>query len=50
MRFLSYIFAILVATLPMLWIDDYRITNSIWWTVTLAWHLGRLFGWFEMEN
>lgn len=44
MKIYRYIFAVLIAMLPMLWIDNYTICNPIWWTVVLAWHFGTLFG------
>lgn len=44
MKVYRYILAVLIAILPMLWIDNYTICNPIWWTVVLAWHLGTLFG------
>lgn len=50
MKNLRYIFAVLVAIFPMLWIDDYTIANPIWWTVVLAWHLGTMFGHYDKEN
>ena len=50
MKFLRYLFAGLIAVLPMLWIDDYTIHNPIWWTVVLAWHLGMVFGYYNQEN
>ena len=50
MRFLRYLFAGLIAVLPMLWIDNYNIINPVWWTVVLAWHLGTWFGYYDQEN
>lgn len=50
MKFLRYLFAGLIAVLPMLWLDDYTITNPVWWTVVSAWHLGTLFGYFEHDE
>lgn len=47
MRFLGYLFTIIIAILPMLWIENYTFMNPIWWTVVGAWYGGRLFGWFE---
>lgn len=47
MRFLGYFFTMLIAILPMLWIDNYNLDNSVWWTVNVVWFLGRLFGYFE---
>ena len=41
---MRYILAILVGTLPMLWIPDYTFINPIWWTVVLAWHIGCVYG------
>jgi hypothetical protein len=51
MRKLGYLFAIIVAILPMLWTENYTFRNPVWWTVVIAWYGGRLFGWFEgMED
>ena len=41
---MRYILAILIAIVPLLWIEDYYFTNAVWWTVIGAWHLGTLFG------
>ncbi len=49
MKFLSYLFTIIISILPLLWIEDYTFRNPIWWTVMGAWLLGRIFGWFESE-
>ena len=46
MKILSYILIALVATVPGLWIENYIFTAPIWWTVVLAYLLGRLFGYF----
>ena len=50
MKILRYVFAVLIAALPTLWIDDYNVTNPIWWTVVLAWHLGTEFGILYKED
>lgn len=50
MRKLSFFIAIIVAILPMLWIEDYTFRNPVWWTVMIAWHGGCLFGWLENEE
>ena len=50
MKILRYLFAGLIAVLPVLWIDDYALTNPVWWTVVLAWHLGTAFGYYDKEN
>lgn len=47
MRLLSYLLTVVVATVPMLWIEQYTVTNPICWTVVAAHLLGRLFGYFE---
>ena len=47
MRLLSYLLTAVIATVPMLWIEQYTITNPIWWTVVIANFLGNLFGRFE---
>ena len=47
MKMLGYILAILVATVPLLWLEDYTITHPVWWTATSLYYLGRLFGYFE---
>lgn len=47
MRLLSYLLTVVVATIPMLWIEQYTVTNPICWTVVVAHLLGRLFGYFE---
>lgn len=49
MKTYRYIFAILIAIVPMLWIDNYTIHNSIWWTVVLTWHLGVWFGYIDKD-
>lgn len=50
MKYLSYILAGLIAVLPMIWIDNYTISNPVWWTVVGAWHFGRLLGMMEAED
>ena len=47
MRILGTILSCIVAVLPIVWLENYTVTNSIWWTVVLAWAFGRLFGYFE---
>ena len=47
MRLLSYLLTVVVATVPMLWIEQYTVTNPICWTVVAAHLLGRVFGYFE---
>ena len=47
MRIISFILIALVATIPALWIENYIFTNTIWWTVVMAYFLGNLFGYFE---
>ena len=47
MKLLSYLLTVVVATIPMLWIEQYTVTNPICWTVVVAHLLGRLFGYFE---
>ena len=47
MRLLSYLLTVAVTTVPMLWIEQYTVTNPICWTVVLAYLVGRLFGYFE---
>lgn len=47
MRLLSYLLTVAVATVPMLWIEEYAITNPICWTVVASHLIGRLFGYFE---
>lgn len=50
MKHLGLLFTILISILPMLWIEDYTVSHSIWWTVMGAWLLGRVFGWFENKE
>ena len=50
MKALGMLFSVIVAILPMLWINDYVYTNPIWWTVMGAWFFGRMFGWIESEE
>ena len=47
MRIISFILIALVATAPMLWIENYIFTNPVWWTVVLAYFFGNLLGYFE---
>lgn len=44
---MMYIFSLIVAFIPMLWIEDYNLTNPVWWTVMAAWFLGNLRGFNE---
>lgn len=44
MKILNYILTVLIATVPRLWIEDYIVTNPIWWTVTLSWIIGNCLG------
>lgn len=54
MKYLSYFLSGLIAVLPMLWIEDYTLTNPVWWTVFSAWNLGRIWTlievFFDKEN
>ena len=47
MKILNYILTVLIATVPNLWIEDYTVTNPIWWTVTSSWIIGNCFGYLE---
>lgn len=47
MKILNYLLTGIVATLPMLWLENYTLTNPIWWTVISAWIFGNLFGYLE---
>ena len=47
MKIVSYILTALIASVPILWIDDYAPTNPVWWTVIAVWTLGHLIGWFD---
>lgn len=44
MKYIEYIIAGFIAVFPMLWIDDYTYKNPVWWTVILAWMIGKFFG------
>ena len=39
-----YILPLIVAFVPGLWIEDYNLTNPIWWTVMATWFFGDLRG------
>ena len=47
MKILNYVLIAIIAIVPKLWIDDYTITNPIWWTVTQAWMIGNCLGYLE---
>ena len=47
MKILSYILVVLVATVPMLWIEGYTPLSPVWWTVTQAWIIGNCLGYLE---
>lgn len=47
MKVIKYLLIALVATVPGLWIENYSFTTPVWWTVVLAYLIGRLFGYFE---
>jgi hypothetical protein len=38
---------IFICTIPKLWIEDYTLTNPIFWTVFGAWFIGLVFGFIE---
>lgn len=50
MRFLGLLLTILISVLPMLWIEDYTVSNPIWWTVLIVWLLGRFVGLIESKE
>ena len=50
MNILSYVLIALVASVPGLWIENYFVTNPIWWAVTLSCVLGNLFGYLAGTN
>ena len=47
---IELIMAIIIATVPLLWIKDYYYYTSTWWTVVLAWHFGTAFGKWRGRN
>ena len=46
---ISLLFTVTISVLPMLWIEDYTVTNPIWWTVIIVGMLGRIIGRHEKE-
>jgi hypothetical protein len=50
MKYLYLFLSAFIVVLPMLWIDNYFITNSIWWTVVGAWHISRFVTLLEEED
>lgn len=44
MKIVCYMFIGLVATLPRLWIDDYTISNPVFWTMIAVANLGCMIG------
>ena len=47
MKILHYVMTALIAVIPGLWIEDYTVTNPVWWTVVLAWIISNPIGYFE---
>ncbi len=47
MKYLRLTLTMLVATLPMLWIENYTVTNSIFWTVYVSFFIGSILGYIE---
>ena len=47
MKILNYVLVALIAVVPIFWIENYTVTNPVWWTVVSAWIIGRLFGYLD---
>lgn len=47
MKILHYVMVALIAVIPKFWIEDYTVTNPIWWTVVLAWIISNAIGYLE---
>lgn len=50
MKHLGLLFTIIISVLPMLWIENYTVTNPTWWTVVGVYILGRIIGCIESEE
>ena len=46
-KIIGFVLTIIISILPRLWIENYTLTNPIWWTVMTVWLIGRLLGWIE---
>lgn len=47
MKIIIYILTALIASAPMLWIEEYTPSKPVWWTVIIVWLLGQAIGYIE---
>ena len=47
MKIITYILTALIASAPILWIEEYLPSKPVWWTVITVWVLGNLVGYLE---
>ena len=47
MKIIIYILTALIASVPILWIEEYTPSKPVWWTVVIIWFLGNGLGYLE---
>lgn len=47
MKVIIFILTFVIALLPRLWIENYNMSNPIFWTVLIVWFFGNIFGFLE---